>query len=613
MAEIIDGNTIDMVKENLAKLQEIYPEAFTEGKVDPQKLLLLLGEDVDSSNEKYSFTWKGKNDCIRLAQSSSKGTLLPCKEDSVDWDTTQNLYIEGDNLEVLKLLQKSYLGKIKMIYIDPPYNTGTDFVYHDDFADNIANYKQITGQAHKSNAESAGRYHTNWLNMIYPRLKLARTLLCDDGVIFISIDDNELENAKKVSDEVFGENNFITILTREAIKGGSLSKFLRVVNDYVLVYAKKIDNAVFGGIEVPGFVLDKVDEHGKYAKGRELNKWGVGARREDSPGMWFPVPGPNGEEIYPIRNDGSEGRWRLSRENILKMIEKGDVIYEQRDNGTYIIYEKIRDDSPRTKQFTNLFIDKYINSKGSEEIKKLFELNLSIFDYAKPVELIKDLMIMGSQDKDYIVLDFFSGSATTAHSVMQLNAEDGGNRKFIMVQLPEVCAEDSEAYKAGYKNICEIGKERIRRAGKLIKEQNSNVDTGFRVFKLDTSNLTKWNNTPTDDPNEVAKRINDSLFYLQPDRTDEDFVYEIMIKLGMPLSKNVELSTIEDKKVYGVKDGAYSILICLEYYVNFELVEKMAESEYEVLIFADRCFADANMLINTEEILKKKGKTLKLF
>lgn len=640
MAEIIDGNTLDIVKENLAKLQEIYPEAFTEGKVDPQKLLVLLGEDVDSSNEKYSFTWKGKNDCIRLAQTPSKGTLLPCKEESVDWDNTQNLYIEGDNLEVLKLLQKSYLGLIKLIYIDPPYNTGHDFVYEDDFADNIANYKQITGQTHKSNAESAGRFHTNWLNMLYPRLKLARTLLSNDGAIFISIDDNECTNLRKICDEIFGDNNFVAQLVWEKKKKGAfLSKNYINMKEYILVYAKQ--NSSFNGLVGE---INTAEE--TYPCIKTTNARGIRTIYKGTPSKYKEknytiqagtrISSGNMELIYLddlIVKDGIlqedvriDSNWIYSQQALDEYTEL-NLLYITQDN---YIRRLVSDD--RVKMLKDILLRVGADGKSLSYYK--YDVNLNnggwgtnedandelhhilnqqyIFDFSKPSRLLSKL-VQSVSDTSCIVLDFFSGSGTMAQSVMQLNAADNGNRKFIMVQLPEICDEKTDAYKAGYKNICEIGKERIRRAGKLIKEQNSNVDTGFRVFKLDTSNLVKWNNTPTDDPNEVAKRINDSLFYLQPDRTELDFVYEIMLKLGMPLSKNVEVSTIDDKNVYGVKDGAYSILICLEYNISFELVEKMAESEYDVLIFADRCFADANMLINTEEILKKKGKTLKLF
>lgn len=610
MAEIIDGNTLDMVKENLARLQEIYPEAFTEGKVDPQKLLVLLGEDVDSSNEKYSFTWKGKNDCIRLAQSPSKGTLLPCKEESVDWDTTQNLYIEGDNLEVLKLLQKSYLGKVKMIYIDPPYNTGSDFVYEDDFADNIANYKNITGQANKSNPESAGRYHTNWLNMIYPRLKVARTLLSDDGVIFISIDENEVHNMRKVCDEVFGESNFISQLGWQKVYAPkNQARYFSNDYEFILCYSKNIDKFTLNMLPRTAEMNARYknpdnDPRGDWKPGDCV---GSGVRKNG----YYDVVSPISGKVFNV----PQGKhWVYAPENMKKMIEENRIWFGKDGNSFPAVKQFLSDVSGRKASSLLMFEDYGHTDMAKKDLIKLFEdLEKVPFDTPKPVKLLKMLTTLGTNEGD-IILDFFAGSGTTAQAIMEYNAEQNtGKRKYILVQLPEQITDNTEANNIGLYTISDVTQERIRRAGKLIKEQNPNVDTGFRVFKLDTSNLVKWNNTPTDDPNEVAKRINDSLFYLQPDRTDEDFVYEIMLKLGMPLSKNVEVSTIEDKKVYGVKDGAYSILICLEYNVNFELVEKMAESEYDVLIFADRCFADANMLINTEEILKKKGKTLKLF
>ena len=425
-------------------------------------------------------------------------------EDSKNPETTENLYIEGDNLEVLKLLRQNYYGSIKMIYIDPPYNTGNDFIYNDKFSmtkeesDMQDGTISELGERYTVNKDTSNRYHANWLNMMYPRLKVAKDLLTDDGVIFISIDDNEVNNLKKTCDEVYGENNFIALITRESIKGGSVSKNLRNVTDYILIYAKQIDFIKFSGITVDGINLNLMDEKGPFAKGRELNKWGAGSRREDSPGMWFPVKGPGGIDVYPIRNDGTEGRWRLGKEKLNNLISNNDVIFEKRSDETYIIYEKIRDNSPRIKQFTNLFKDNYINSKGTEELKKIFNKERAVFDYSKPHNLIIDLIIMCNLNKGDIILDFFSGASSTAHAVMQLNAEDGGNRKFIMVQLPEETSEKSEAYKAGYKNICEIGKERIRRAGEKIKEENKDkegiedLDVGFKVFRVGDTNI-RWN------------------------------------------------------------------------------------------------------------------------
>ena len=490
----LNMQTTNIVDENIKRIGELFPNCLTErlndeGKpemaIDFDQLRQELSKDiVEGAEERYQFTWPDKRNAIRLANAPTTDTLRPCREESVDFDNTQNLYIEGDNLQVLKLLRENYLGKVKMIYIDPPYNTGNDFVYNDDFSQTTGEYMHNSGQEDEegnrlvANTESNGRFHTDWLNMIYPRLKVAKDLLSEDGVIFISIDDCELKNLENMCNEVFGESNKIATITREAIKGGSKSKNIREVNDYVLCYARNYDNIEFGGIEGESFEFKLEDEYGKYAKGRELNKWGAGSRREDSPSMYYPIPGPNGEDVYPIRNDGSEGRWRLGKEKMFALLKEHNAIFEMRDNGTYIVYEKIRDNTPKIKQFTTLFRDEYINARGTEEIKSLFNVERAIFDFSKPTRLVKDLTILADA-KETIILDFFSGSATTAHAVMQLNAEDGGKRKFIMVQLPEKTDEKSEAYKAGYKNICEIGKERIRRAGKKIFEEQKAKQPGL--------------------------------------------------------------------------------------------------------------------------------------
>ncbi len=610
----MDGKSLDVTGVNKEKLKTVFPECFTEGNLDIDKLLSLCGEYIDNDFEKYKFEWKGKSECYRIAGLRSTGTLRPCPDESVDFENTNNLYIEGDNLEVLKLLQTAYYRKVKMIYIDPPYNTGNDFVYEDDFKDPMAKYKEITSQTTKSNPETMGRYHTNWLNMMYPRLRLASNLLRDDGVIFISIDDNEIDNLKKICNEVFGEENFIAQVTREAIKGGSQSKYIRVTHDYVLIYSKNINDVEFGGIEVEGIKLNLQDEKGPYAKGRELNKWGAGSRREDSPSMWFPVKGPNGEDVYPIRNDGTEGRWRLGKEKMHKIVNDGDVIFEKRQDGTYIIYEKIRDDSNREKQFISIFKDEYINAKGTEEIKKLFKIEKSYFDYAKPVSLINDLLLMSKVADGDIVLDFFSGSATTAHAVMQLNAEDGGKRQFIMVQLPEVRDEKSEAFKAGYKNICEIGKERIRRAGSKIKEQNADVDVGFKVLKLDTSNLVKWDDTPISETEVLRERFDSVVKTLKFDRSELDVVYEVMLKLGIPVTYKVNLTDINGRKVYSIgEDGL--ILVCLDGSnggITPEDISAMCDLTPAKIVAAEEAFKDDVALSNAYYISKDKGVEIEL-
>lgn len=607
----LDGKSLDVAEADKERLKAVFPQCFVEGKLDIDKLLSLCGEYIDNDFEKYKFEWKGKSECLRIAGKRSTGTLRPCPEESVDFENTNNLYIEGDNLEVLKLLQTAYYRKVKMIYIDPPYNTGNDFVYEDDFKDPLAKYKEITSQTTKSNPETMGRYHTNWLNMMYPRLRLAANLLRDDGVIFISIDDNEVDNLKKICNEVFGEENFIAQITREAIKGGSQSKYIRVTHDYVLIYSKNINDVEFGGVEVEGRTLNLQDDKGAYAKGRELNKWGAGSRREDSPSMYFPIKGPNGEDVYPIRNDGTEGRWRLGKEKMHKKVSDGDVIFEKRADGTYIVYEKIRDDSNREKQFISIFKDEYINAKGTEEIKKLFQIEKSYFDYAKPVNLVNDLILMSKVSDDDIVLDFFSGSATTAHAVMQLNAEDGGKRQFIMVQLPEVTDEKSEAFKAGYKNICEIGKERIRRAGAKIKEQNADVDVGFKVLKLDTSNLVKWDDTPlaSTDTADLFNRMDGMIESIKKGRSELDVVYEVMLKLGIPATYQVFENNLNGRKVYSIGDDGL-ILICLDGSnggITPEDVTAMCELAPAKIVAAEEAFKDDVALSNAFYISKDSG------
>ena len=609
----LDGKSLDVAETDKEKLKAVFPQCFNEGKLDIDKLLSLCGEYIDNDFEKYKFEWKGKSECYRIAGLRSTGTLRPCPGESVDFENTNNLYIEGDNLEVLKLLQTAYYRRVKMIYIDPPYNTGNDFVYEDDFKDPMAKYKEITSQTTKSNPETMGRYHTNWLNMMYPRLRLASNLLRDDGVIFISIDDNEIDNLKKTCNEVFGEENFIAQITREAIKGGSQSKYIRVTHDYVLIYSKNINYVEFGGVEVEGRTLNLQDEKGAYAKGRELNKWGAGSRREDSPSRYFPIKGPNGEDVYPIRNDGTEGRWRLGKEKMHKKVSDGDVIFEKRADGTYIVYEKIRDDSNREKQFISIFKDEYINAKGTEEIKKLFHIEKSYFENPKPVELLREFIESSAQNDD-IVLDFFSGSATTAHAVMQLNAEDGGKRQFIMVQLPELTDEKSEAFKAGYKNICEIGKERIRRAGSKIKEQNTDVDVGFKVLKLDTSNLVKWDDTPISETEVLKERFDSVVKTLKFDRSELDIVYEVMLKLGIPVTYKVNLTDINGRKIYSIGDDGL-ILVCLDGSnggITPEDISAMCDLTPAKIVAAEEAFKDDVALSNAYYISKDKGIEIEL-
>lgn len=613
----------DITDDTLNQLKQLLPQAFKEGKVDFDLLRQSLGDFTETEKEHYGLSWAGKSDAIRSLQLASDGTLRPDRKGSVEFDKTENLIIEGDNLETLKLMQKAYFGKVKMIYIDPPYNTGHDFVYKDNFNENLSNYLKYTGQSngdtgevYTTNTDSSGRYHSNWLNMMYPRLYLARNLLKDNGVVFVSIDDNEVANLRLMMDEIFGEENFVGQIIREAIKGGSQSKNIRECHDYVLSYAKNINCLQFSGIEQDGVELNLKDEKGNYAKGRELNKWGAGSRREDAPGMWYPIIGPNKEEVYPIRNDGTEGRWRLGKTKLKKLVADDDVIFEKREDGTYIVYEKIRDDSPRIKQFTTLFKDKYINAKGTESIKKLFQLEKSYFDYAKPVELIYDLILMSDTKDDDIILDFFAGSGTTAQAVMELNAEDEGNRKFILVQLPEKVEEKSEAYKAGYKTISEITRERVRRVIDKIKKEhkgkldfNGEIDLGFKSFRLDSSNFKLWDGKSAVDMSdeELANTIKGFAENLIENRDDEDRLYEITMKIGIPLAEKQEKLTLNGQTVYSYPNQG--LLICVEEEIKEKTLSEMIDKDPEHIICLDNAFkGNASLKTNVKVQMEQKNK-----
>lgn len=604
----LTGKTPDIAEENIKKLMTIFPEVVTDGKIDFEKLKQLLGEYVDDNNERYNFTWNGKGRALRLSQTPSLGTLRPCKEESKNWDTTQNLYIEGDNLEVLKLLQKSYYGKIKMIYIDPPYNTGNDFVYKDDFHDNIENYKRITGQVDgngkpiSTNPETSGRYHTEWLNMMYPRLRLARNLLSDDGVIFISIDDNEVHNLRKICDEIFGSDNFIGIYIKQSkVGGGSDTKFIVREHEYCVVYAKSITNTSEMFIEHDENYLKRYKEQDD--KGRYF--WDTLAR----PGLKNPI-------VYDIMApDGTIIRngWIISKERFEKEYAEGSIRIVKKDNGEWSVqfkqYLNLSGKKPRS-----MTMDFGGNIEGKNDIGYLFK-NEKVFSYPKSVKFIKTLIntISSKEKKDFIVLDFFAGSATTAHAVMQLNAEDGGNRKFIMVQLPEPTEENSEAYKAGYKNISEIGKERIRRAGEKIKEENKdkegieNLDIGFKVLKLDTSNIRKWQ----PDYDNLEQSLMDYVDNFVEGRTELDVVYEIMLKYGLDLTYPVDEFTIAGKKVYSIGYGM--LMICLDNEITTEVAKgiltkiKELSPESSRVVFKDNGFKTDSNKTNIKEILKSGG------
>lgn len=608
--EKLKMHTENIADKNYEILSNLFPSAITEKVNNNGEKVRAIDVDilrqeiscdlVDGREERYQFTWPEKKKTILKTNLPISATLRPVIEKSKDFYGTENIYIEGDNFEALKLLQEAYLGAVKVIYIDPPYNTGNDFIYNDDFSESIEEYSQKSGENDQfgnklvHNSDSSGRFHTDWINMMYPRLKLARNLLTDDGVIFISIDDNEVANVIKICNELFGESNHVCTILREAIKGGSISKNIRSVHDYIVCYAKDYNSINFGGIETEGIKLDLEDEFGRYAKGRELNKWGAGSRREDSPSMFYPIPGPNGEEVYPIRNDGSEGRWRLGKQKMNELLKKGNAIFEKRENGTYIVYEKLRDDSPKIKQFTTWFSQDYINAKGTEELKKLFGKERAIFDFSKPSCLIKDLLIMNN-DKDCIVMDFFSGSATTADAVMQLNAEDGGSRKYIMVQLPEECEENSIAKNEGFNNICEIGQARINKAGDILQKEG--LDVGYRVLRIDSSNMKDVYYNPAEMQQTSLFEMADNI---KEDRTSEDLLFQVMLDLGVLLSSRIEKTIISGKEVFNVADGF--LIACFANDVTDEVIKIIAQKKPYYAVFRDSSMANDSVATNFDQI-----------
>lgn len=622
-------HTPNKADENFEKLAQMFPNAVTEtidevtGEVvraiDKDVLMQEINTHVvEGREERYQFTWPDKKKSILLANAPINKTLRPCREESVDFDNTENLYIEGDNLEVLKLLQETYLGKIKMIYIDPPYNTGNDFVYEDNFAQSTDEYMENSGQFDEEgnrlvkNLDSNGRFHTDWLNMIYPRLKIAKDLLSDDGVIFISIDDNELENLKKACDEVFGEQNFATqfIWTKTATPP-SLSHKCRKTVEYVLCYEKSLDNTRYFGSLLSGGDVPLLNT------GNPIKE------------LVFPV----GSVRFNFVKNGTVRSGSYDKVELLDDIVVSDGINQNKfrmkaefkwgqpmlnaevANGTYFVCKteklSIRFQRPHDEgnfktpnNFLNLELNKEISIGTNESaVKELEELGLSkFFDFPKPVSLVKYLVNMISKfDKDAVILDFFSGSATTAHAVMQLNAEDGGNRKFIMVQLPELTDEKSEAYKAGYKNICEIGKERIRRAGTKIKEDNSlttqNLDTGFRVLKCDSSNMKDVYYNPADYTASLFDTLEDNI---KEDRTPEDLLFQVMLDLGVLLSSKIVETVIGGKKVFNVADNY--LIACFDKDVTDETITEIAKKKPYYFVMRDSSMANDSVATNFDQI-----------
>ena len=628
MIDKLNMQTSNIADDSVEKLGLLFPECITEitdneGKlkktIDFEILQEILNDNVinnnggKSSKECYQFTWPDKSKARAIVNQPINATLRPCREESVNFDTTENLYIEGDNLDVLKLLRETYYGKVKVIYIDPPYNTGNDFVYEDDFSQNAETYKANSGQYDdqgnrlQKNQESNGRFHTDWLNMIYPRLKIARDLLSDDGVIFVSIDDHEQAQLKAIMNELYGMQNFIAqVVWERAYSPINLMKHFSPSHDYILCYAKNIDNAVCNGIPRSAEANDRYANPDNDSRGVWTSSdISVGPAIESNV---YPITTPSGRIVTP-----PEGRsWSMTKKVLLEKVSDNRIWFGSDGNGV-----------PRIKRFLSELKKSGItpmtywtysevghSQDATQSLMEIFD-GKKLFDYPKPVKLIERCLQLYS-DSESLVLDFFSGSATTAQAVMQLNAEDSGKRKFIMVQLPEACEVNSEAYKAGYRNICEIGKERIRRAGKrileeqqnqngdLFAEKHKNLDVGFRVLKLDSSNMEDVYYHPEE---LKQKDLGGFAFNIKQDRTDEDLLFQVMLDLGVTLSSKIEIEVIDGKKVFNVNDGY--LIACFDENVDEDLITVVANKTPRNFVMRDSSLANDSVAVNFDQIFEK--------
>jgi adenine-specific DNA-methyltransferase len=637
MMEKMKMHSPNLTQENIARIRELFPGCVTEvqsedGKpklaVDFDQLRQELSESiVEGPQERYHLNWPGKREALLTANAPIARTLRPCQEESVDFDTTKNLFIEGDNLEALKLLQETYLGKVKLIYIDPPYNTGNDFVYEDDFAENADEFLKRSNQIDKlgnrlvANTEANGRFHSDWLDMIYPRLKLSRNLLADDGVIVASIDENEIVNLRKIFDEIFGENNLlfqITLLCNP--KGRSQDKFVANCHEYLVGYSKQQLNK--GDINIPkddeeianNYKL--VDKRGRYRE-LELRNTHREFGKHNRKNLYYPffvnISGeisldevPGSVAVYPDWDDGFEGCWTWGQDKARQQI---DELVAKEIKGSWKIYRKNYaegDDGEATKQVKSIWTEKQFHTeKGQAVFNDLFQTKNKIFQSPKSVDTIRQLLLMGST-KNSIVVDFFAGSSTTAHAVLQQNAEDGGSRKFIMVQLPEPCDESSEALKAGYKTIAEISKERIRRAGQKVLEgeyhEGWNKDIGFRVLKVDSSNMAEVYYRPDAIEQGQLKIFTDNI---KSDRKPEDLLFQVLLDWGVDLSLPIRKETVQGKTVFFVNEPPYDLVACFDTGVNEDLVKELAKVEPLRVVFRDTGFVSDAVKINVEQIFKQ--------
>lgn len=617
-----DSESLNIVHENIEAMKTIFPDAFSEDGIDFDVLRQLLGAEIASGEEKFGLTWYGKNNARQIALTQSTGTLRPCPKESVDWEKTQNLFIEGDNLEVMKLLTRSYAGKVKMIYIDPPYNTGGEFIYSDHYRENLDSYLKYTGQKDgegfkaSSNTESSGRFHTNWLNMMLPRLKLAHNLLQKDGLIFVSIDDNEVEHLKLLLNEIFGEENFVDLIVwKKRYGGGAKEKYLVTMHEYILVYCKTIE--FLSDIFVP-LSDEQIDRYykstdEKYETRGPYRTHPLEAMKsfDDRENLNFPITAPDGTEVWPKR------QWRWGPDRAKQALADREIEFNKNRDSSWVLSSKqyLKDENGevrKTKSFS--IIDDVYSQHGTSEIYKLFG-NAKIFDFPKPVGLMKQILQIGTdRESGDVILDFFAGSASMAQAVMEANDDDLGNRRFIMVQLPEHIEEKSQAFKAGYKTIADIGMDRLRKAAIKIKKENTdtNADLGFKVFKLDTSNIRAWN----PDSSDLEQTLLDNVEHLVEDRTELDVLYELLLKRGIKLTVPIEQKEITGKKVYSIGKGV--LFACLDKTIDKAEIEELGQGITDwrkelkpvadtQVVFLDSAFVDDVAKTNMTAILKQNG------
>ena len=608
----LDLKSLDIKEDKIKKLKEVFPETVTENKIDFKKLKKVLGEEIDEGKERYGMQWPGKSDCFKIIQQQSVGTLKPDKEESVNFDDTENLFIEGDNLEILKLMQKSYYGKVKMIYIDPPYNTGNDFVYPDDFSETLETYLKYTGQVDaegkkfSTNTETSGRFHSKWMNMMYPRLYLAKNLLSKDGVMFISIDDTELINLKSICNEIFGQENFVAQVEwqKRYTRSNNTDRFTSVI-DHLLIYSKSPDY-------MPN-LLPRTEEADERYSNPDNDPRGVWkampffsqATPKQRPNLTYEIINPNtSEKITP-----KEKAWRSEKRVFEKYIQENRVWWGSDGKAKYPSIKRFLSEAREGMTPTNFWSYKEAGSTddANREIKELF--GSKIFDTPKPTMLVEMMLKLSTKaENGHIILDFFAGSASTAHAVFDLNKKDGGNRKFIMVQLPENSDTLSEAFKAGFKNIADIGKERIRRVIKKIKDEQDGqlfkkdgLDFGFKVFKLTTSNFKVWDGSSED----IKKQLELSINHIKEGSSKEDILYEILLKTSFELTTPIKEIDIAGKKVYSIEDGG--MLVCLEEDITRDLIDEMVKLEPLRVVCMDSGFKNNDQLkTNAVQIMKTK-------